>query len=149
MNYQYPYNNSYGHRKKSNDGTYLMKLSRQLAGVLIIMLILLMFKYVKNGTTTVINTKIKEVISLDYTKQANAVFASSTPNINDFWKDFLNKFKITKSFKIDYLPVVGKITSNFGTRVDPKTKKLKVTKGLILKLNLELMLRQYLMVQWK
>jgi murein DD-endopeptidase MepM/ murein hydrolase activator NlpD len=129
MNYQYPYNNSYGHRKKS-EGTYLMKLSKQLAGVLIIMLVLIMFKYVKSGTTDIINNKIKDVISLDYTKQANAVFVSSTPNIKDLWNDFLNKFNISKEFKIDYLPVEGKITSSFGTRVDPITKTTENHEGI-------------------
>ena len=129
MNYQYPYNNSYGRRKKS-DSTFLMKLSRQLAGVLIIMLVLLMFKYVKSSTTVIINNKIKDVISLDYTKQANADFVSSTPNIKDIWKDFLNKFNISKEFKMDYLPVEGKITSDFGTRVNPISKITAIHEGI-------------------
>jgi len=129
MNYQYPYNNTYGHRKKS-ESTYLMKLSRQLAGILIIMLMLLLLKYVKNGTTDVINSKIKEVISLDYTKEASSAFLSNTPNIKENLDKFLDKFKINKEFKIDYLPVKGKVTSEFGTRVDPITKVSQTHEGM-------------------
>jgi murein DD-endopeptidase MepM/ murein hydrolase activator NlpD len=129
MNYQYPYNNSYNNRKK-NESTYLMKLSRQLAGILIIMLLLLLCKYVKNGTTQMINNKIKEVINLDYTKETKAAFLSKAPDINVYVNNFLNKFNIKKEFKMDYLPVTGKIINNFGKSVDAKTKKVVNNNGV-------------------
>lgn len=128
MNYQYPYNNSYN--KKKNDGTYLIKLTRQLAGVLIIMLILLLFKYVNNGATQSINNKIKSIISLDYTKETKAAFANNVPNINSYINTFLNKFNINKEFKMEYLPITGKVISNFGKTIDPKTKKDIVHNGI-------------------
>jgi murein DD-endopeptidase MepM/ murein hydrolase activator NlpD len=122
MSYQYPYNNSYSSRKK-NESTYLIKLARQLAGILIIMLVLLLCKYVKNGATQTISTKAKEVFNLDYTKEAKAAFLSKAPDINQYVNNFLSKFNIKKEFKMDYLPVTGKITNNFGIKVDTKTKK--------------------------
>jgi murein DD-endopeptidase MepM/ murein hydrolase activator NlpD len=136
MSYQYPYNNSYSnsghsrsHRKKS-EGTYLMKLSKQLAGILIIMLVLLLCKYVKNGATQNINSKIKEVINLDYTKEAKAAFLSKAPDFNNYVNNFLNKFNIKKEFKIDALPVAGKNLNNFGNKLDPKTKKQVKSDGI-------------------
>lgn len=129
MNYQYPYNNSFNSRKKS-DSTYLVKLSRQLAGVLIIILILLLCKYVKSGVTESINSKVKGIISLDYTTEVKTAFTNNAPNINEYVNNFLNKFNINKEFKMDYLPVDGKITSNFGKTLNPKTKKEEIHDGI-------------------
>lgn len=124
MNYQnqYPFNNPYVNRKKSRS-TYLLKVSRQLAGILIILLVLLLLKFVKNNTTNVVNNKIKDIINLDYTTEAKAVIANNSPNFSDYIDKFLNKFKTNKEFNLDYLPISGKITSDFGKRINPLTKK--------------------------
>lgn len=133
MNYQnqYPYNNQYGNRKKTRGtSTYLIKVSKQLAGILIILLLLLLLKFVKNDTTNLVNNKIKDIINLDYTTEAKAVIANNSPNFNDYIENFLNKFKINKEFNLEYLPTSGKITSNFGKNINPLTKKEENNTGI-------------------
>lgn len=129
MSYQYPYNNSYNSRKK-NDGLFLTKLTKQLAGILIVILFLLMCKYVKTGVTETINNKIKSIISLDYTNQAKTAFSDAAPNVNNYFNNIINKFSGNKEFKMDYLPVEGTIVSNFGKNIDSKTKKEIINEGV-------------------
>lgn len=128
MSYQYPYNNSFN--RKKNNSTYLSRLSKQLACILILMLVLILLKYVKNGTTEVINTKIKDVISVDYTEQAKSFLISKSPDINGYINNFLNKFKTGNSFHMEYLPIDGKIISSFGKRTNPITKKEENHSGI-------------------
>jgi murein DD-endopeptidase MepM/ murein hydrolase activator NlpD len=129
MSYQYPYNNSYNNKKK-NQGTYSVKLIWQLTGILIIILTLLLFKYVKTDITTNLNKKIKSVISLDYTKEVKTTLQTNVPNIDVKWKEFLNTLNIRKDFKIEYMPIEGNIVNNFGMKLNEATKKEELYKGI-------------------
>lgn len=129
MNYQYPYNNTFNGRKR-NESTYLTKLIRQLAVVLIVMLLVLLCKYAKTGPTEMLNNKIKSILYLDYTKEVKGVFENYAPDIEKNINKILNKFNINKEFAIDYWPCDGKIILSFGKSTDPKTKKIVTNNGV-------------------
>ena len=131
MNYQnqYPFNNPYGNKKKTHS-TYLLKVSRQLAGILIILLVMLLLKFAKNDITGVVNNKIKDIINLDYTTETKAVIANNSPDFSAYLDKLLSKFKIDKEFSLQYMPTKGKITRNFGKVINPLTKKEENNAGI-------------------
>lgn len=127
MNYQqfnYPYN------KNNKGSTYLNRLSKQLGGILILILLLLLFKYANTSITNNINTKLKEIISLDYTEETEKYLVSKLPDLGEIINNYKTQLTTLDQFKLSYLPVSGKITSEFGNRINPLTKKTEVHQGI-------------------
>lgn len=126
---QYRYNNV----NKSNN-TKLKRTAYQLGVVLIMLLVLMLIKYTKNQIGTSINEKIKVVFYEDYTEKTQSVFSNLSPVINNF----INKTEspgdaleeANDDFEIAALPVNGEITSEFGTRIHPITKKEETHTGV-------------------
>lgn len=127
MNYQqynYPYN------KNKNESLFLSRLTKQLAGILILLLVLILLKYGNTSITNGLNTKFKAIISTDYTKETKAFIISKIPNIGDLINNYETKLTTSSQFKLEYLPVDGKITSDFGNRINPITKKIEFHQGV-------------------
>lgn len=126
---QYRYSNS----KKSNSSR-LMRTSIQLGIVLVILLILMLFKYTKNSIGTSINEKAREVFYTDYTEKAQGVFNNAYPLINNYvnksTKNGDTLIDANEDFVIESLPVSGEITSTFGTRTHPITNKSETHTGV-------------------
>jgi murein DD-endopeptidase MepM/ murein hydrolase activator NlpD len=129
MNYQYPYKNSYNNRKK-NQNSYLVRVARQLSIVLCMLLFIVLFKYVKTGASEAINTKIINIINLDYTNTINGLLEDKLNNIDKYMGSKLGKIATKKDFKLDFLPIDGKLTSNFGNRISPITKEKEKHNGV-------------------
>lgn len=126
---QYRYNNS-----KKSKITRLMKTSIQLGVVLVVLLILMLFKYTKNEIGTNINEKIKNVFYEDYTEKAQSVFNNAVPLINNYVNKTTDnegtQVETNDDFVIESLPVSGEITSAFGTRIHPVTNKSETHTGV-------------------
>lgn len=121
MNYQGPY------YKNKPQPAYIKRLSAQLMAVLIIMLLFLLIKYVDNNITSSVNEKLREIFYKDYTEETAQVFNSFLP---DTYNSFLKITKQDKEFKLDYLPVTGKIIVHFGEGLNPVTKKSEFHNGI-------------------
>lgn len=119
----------YGHKRNKN-GTYLSKLSKQLASVLIILLCLMLLKYIKSEKITILNSRVKEIFNDDYTKQTVDVFMSKSPDISELLDRIFGKRTPKDQFKLGFMPVEGKITSPYGNRINPISKKQEAHKGI-------------------
>lgn len=126
---QYRYANS-----KKNRASKLMKTSIQLGVVLVVLLVLMLFKYTKNETGKSLNEKVRGVFYTDYTDEAQSVFANAAPLLNNY----INKegkggeaaTDENEDFLIQSLPVNGEITSAFGNRIHPITNKSETHNGV-------------------
>jgi murein DD-endopeptidase MepM/ murein hydrolase activator NlpD len=129
MNYQYPYRNPYNNRKR-NEKSYLVKLARQLSIVLFMLLFIVLFKYVKTGASETINTKIVNIINLDYTNKLNNLLEDNLKNINKYVDGKFAEITAKEDFKFSFYPIDDKITSNFGDRINPITKVKEKHEGI-------------------
>lgn len=123
----------YGNSKKSKT-TKLMKISIQLGVVLVILLVLMLFKYTKNETGIGLNEKVRGVFYTDYTEKAQNVFNNAAPLLNNYINKEGNgeeaQFDENDDFIIESMPVNGEITSAFGTRIHPLTNKTETHSGV-------------------
>lgn len=126
---QYRFSNS----NKSHN-TKLKKTAFQLGIVLIILIVLMLFKYTKNQTGTNINEKIRDVFYEDFTEEAQEVFNNAYPLINNYVNKptdgEIAQGETNKDFTFEYLPVNGQITSEYGTRIHPVTNKEETHTGI-------------------
>lgn len=123
----------YGNSKKSKTSK-LMKTSIQLGVVLVMLLILMLFKYTKNEVGTSLNEKARSVFYTDYTEEAQSAFNTAVPFINNYVNKTANNEDASEEangdFVIESLPVNGEITSAFGTRVHPVTNESETHTGV-------------------
>jgi murein DD-endopeptidase MepM/ murein hydrolase activator NlpD len=114
--------------------TKLKKTAYQLGIVLIMLLVLMLIKYTKNQIGTNLNEKIQNVFYADFTEKAQSVFNNTYPLINNYINKSTNNgdtlSETNEDFVIDYLPVNGEITSEFGTRIHPVTNKSETHTGV-------------------
>lgn len=118
--YRYPGNKPTGNK--------IAKLAIQLGIVLILMLLIMLFKYTKSSLGVAINNGIHTVFNMDYTPIAKETFNSFPA----FISKYINKENIpsetkseaasTNTFTIEHFPINGEITSPFGERINPITK---------------------------
>lgn len=116
--------------RNKTDESRLRKITFQLGIVLIIMLVLILVKYTKNQIGTTVNEKIRGVFYTDYTENTKSVFKTAYPYINTYFKQPEEKEVTTEAFLMDYLPVSGQITSEFGERTHPITNKEESHTGI-------------------
>jgi murein DD-endopeptidase MepM/ murein hydrolase activator NlpD len=111
--------------RNKTDGFHLRKVSFQLGIVLIMMLILILVKYTKNQIGTVVSEKIRGVFYTDYTENTKSVIKNAYPYINNYFNQSEEKDATAEAetFSMDYLPVSGQVTSQFGERTHPITNK--------------------------
>ena len=88
--------------KRKAKTSYLKKLSMQLSIVLMILLVLILLKYTSGKFSAGINEKIKKI----FNKPGNS------------------------SFKIDFLPVDGIVTCEYGKRINPVTNNEEIHTGI-------------------
>lgn len=123
----------YGNSKKTR-ATRLMKTSIQLGVVLVVLLVLMLFKYTKNETGMRLNEKVRGVFYTDYTDEAQSVFSNAAPLLNNYINKEGKGEEVTDDdnddFIIESLPVNGEITSAFGTRIHPVTNKSETHSGV-------------------
>jgi murein DD-endopeptidase MepM/ murein hydrolase activator NlpD len=114
------YQNPYKHKNKSDKkAKFIKKISFELMGIFIIMLLLMLFKYANTKITNGINDTVKDIIFADYTDRTVETFSSIPPYISEF----INSTTKQNTFQVDFLPVDDTITDDFGQRVNPVTKK--------------------------
>lgn len=122
------------HNISKNNGSKLKKTSYQLGVVLILLLVLMLFKYTKNETGAILNEKIRGVFYTDFTEKAQSVFNSTFPALNNLLKkpvEVDNSLENgNEDFVLESLPVNGEITSAFGTRIHPVTNKSETHTGV-------------------
>lgn len=109
--------------------TKFKKISWQLMAVLIIILILMLFKYTSGSISTTASKNIREVFYNDYTDETKDFIGQAIPEISGYFKDKEtveeegeNKTDASE-FILESLPVEGTITSEFGKRTHPSTGK--------------------------
>lgn len=79
-----------GNPQKKKSTSYIVKLSRQLTGVLIIILVLMMFKYSKTDVSEKISKLVVDNFYLDYTKKVVEVYNHYSPIVQDSVETFVN-----------------------------------------------------------
>lgn len=124
------YQNQFRYRTKGKP--ILIKFKRfswQLMAVLIIILILLLFKYTKGSVSTYVNENFKACFYSDLTKKTNDMINNAYPYIKNYFNNISNEVK-EEEFIITFLPLEGKITSEFGNRIHPQTKKEEMHTGV-------------------
>jgi murein DD-endopeptidase MepM/ murein hydrolase activator NlpD len=105
-------------------------MSIQLGIVLVIMLVLILIKYTKNQVGTVVNEKIRGVFYADYTESTKSVFVNALPDLNTVLDKSEEDPAADEVFSMNYLPVSGQITSQFGERTHPVTNKVETHTGI-------------------
>lgn len=125
MNNAY-YSNPYKRKAKT---PYLKKLSMQLSIVLMILLVLMLLKYTSGKFFEGINEKLKSTFYSDMTNKTEDVFKNMNPNFNEKIKKIFNKPE-NSSFKIDFLPVDGIVTCEYGKRINPVTNNEEIHTGI-------------------
>lgn len=122
------------HGINKSNGSRLKKTAYQLGVVLILLLVLMLFKYTKNETGANLNEKVRTVFYTDFTEKAQNVFNRTFPAINNYINKSTNNGKVQDEAKEDFvlenLPVNGEITSAFGTRIHPLTNKSETHTGI-------------------
>ncbi|MEF9952325.1 MAG: hypothetical protein RR840_03040 [Clostridium sp.] len=79
-----------GNPKQKKSTPYIVKLSRQLTGVLIIILVLMMFKYSKTDVSEKLNKLVVDNFYLDYTKKVVEVYTEYSPKVQESVETFVN-----------------------------------------------------------
>ncbi|MEF9934588.1 MAG: hypothetical protein RSA01_04415 [Clostridium sp.] len=79
-----------GNPRVKKGTSYIVKLSRQLTGVLIIILVLMMFKYSKTDVSEKFSKIIVDNFYLDYTKKVVEVYNQYSPAVQDTVETFVN-----------------------------------------------------------
>lgn len=122
------YQNQNNRMRRKQKVSYLQKLTMQLAVVLVLILLLILVKYVNNSTFTGLNEGVKKVFYRDFTDRATEVFSSGAPNAKNILENLTGSRE--KEMKIDFLPVTGKVISNFGMGESAETKKNEMHSGI-------------------
>jgi murein DD-endopeptidase MepM/ murein hydrolase activator NlpD len=121
------YQNPYKHKNKADKKTkFIKKISFELMGIFVIMLMLMLFKYANTNITNTINDTVKNIIFSDYTEKTVETFNSVSPYISNI----INMSTKQKTFQVDFLPVDDIITDNYGQRKNPVTKKDEIHTGI-------------------
>lgn len=118
------------HRKSKIQRNYLSRLTRQLAGVLILLLIFVLLKYGNTSVTNFLQQKVKHVMMTDYMEVTQKWVSSKLPSVSKVVQNVTIKMKSNSSFKLEALPTQGTITSSFGDRTNPITKKNEFHQGI-------------------
>lgn len=74
---------------KKKEKSYITKVLKQLTGVLIILLILMLFRFTNTNIGNTINTTLKESFYSDYTNEINEAFNKYTPEVKDAVETFV------------------------------------------------------------
>jgi murein DD-endopeptidase MepM/ murein hydrolase activator NlpD len=152
------YQGHYKPKASPGSGRIMRSLPKQLAAVLVIMLLLLLLKYTKNETGIFLNEKARMFFYSDYTEPTTEVFNKVSPYIQKTLSGDLTEgqqgnedsesaqdaetteavnteesseaAETKMSFIINEYPLVGQITSKFGERINPITKKDEIHTGI-------------------
>ena len=117
--------------RKKTQKSYSVKLAKQLGIMLIFFVILLLFKFTDNPNTVKINNKIREIFYQDMTKEVTEVFKNRLESSEVVFNNLINR-NDKKGFSLEFLPVEGKIVSQFGKTVDETTKKEVFNNGILI-----------------
>lgn len=114
--------------------TRIKKVSWQLMAVLIIILLLMLLKYANGSISIVASGKIRAMFYCDYTEDTKNIIGQAIPKVSEYFKDIEGKKEKYQNdnpeFVLDYLPVEGGITSEFGERIHPTTGKVDNHTGI-------------------
>lgn len=128
MNYQYQYKKQIAGGRPPRP--FAVRFARQLSITLCILLVVVMFKYVKTGTSELINGKVEAVLKLDYTDKLNKFVYEKKTIIDQYFVKWVNHTTGENQFYYAVYPLEGKITSGFGERTSPITKKKELHNGI-------------------
>lgn len=117
------------------------RIIRDLAGVLVLFVIVIFCKIIITPTTQKVYDYSKKIVNenFDYKKALTSIesfnFSEFKVKSQDYIEKAMNKIKNKESVKEvvknDYeLPCVGKVSSEFGERVDPFTGKKQMHNGI-------------------
>ncbi len=88
MNYG-QFGKSYNNSSKKEGKNYITRLLRQLTGVLIIILVLMLFRYTNTSVGENVNKFVRENFYMDYTNKATEVFERYSPEVKDAVETFV------------------------------------------------------------
>lgn len=75
------------------NSSYIVKLSRQLTGVLVIILVLMLFKYTQTSVGNNINSVVKESFHKDYTNKAKEMVKVYSPEVKKAVETFMSSIE--------------------------------------------------------
>lgn len=89
MNYRYDMMKRQNSSPKK-DKSYITKLLKQLVGVLVVILLLMVFRFTNTDISNSINTTLKESFHKDYTTEVSEVFNKYSPGVKNAVETFVN-----------------------------------------------------------
>ncbi|KMT21546.1 hypothetical protein [Clostridium cylindrosporum] len=89
MNYGPRIGSGLGNPPNKKEVSYIGKLSRQLTGVLVIILVLMLFKYTKTGIGENVNQFVKNNFYKDYSTVATKAFEKYSPEVKEVVETFV------------------------------------------------------------